>query len=285
MTEASWIGSGEEALANMGEQIRKNLEEVEAFLNELAGRDIVITATGGLGGLLLGGGLGLGVGMLAGSFVQREFRQSIEQAMRDVAYWTGKILEYMSQFGNPWSLRAAADAWDQQVGGKVTKLAAWFDVGYMDVDDHWTGPAAKAYSDLLPGQRDALTAMGELTKGIKEPLYQFAEHISNFWLGILTTLLATIAKLIKVANRTLTPDILSAPGEAIEAMVAGFLEVSKTLADSYTSFEAAIGKLHTALNNNAAFPRSLSSDAAGWPGPRGDVIADPAKWEGEPTDG
>lgn len=82
----------------------------------------------------------------------------------------------------------------------------------MLIDNYWSGPAATAYTDVVPLQSKALAAIKAATDDLDDALMKTAGGIIAFWLGIAAALAPFVIEQITAALAAL--GVVTAPAAA-----------------------------------------------------------------------
>src|SRR5262249_56184083 len=106
--------------------------------------------------------------------------------------------------GVPWTLYEHASAWADRVGEVASGLAGDANVDETKVDDWWQGVAATAYTNTLPRQSAALTAIKTATDELASSLTWAAIGIFPFWVAIAGAMTALLVELIADAPTAAT---------------------------------------------------------------------------------
>jgi len=203
-----------------------------------------------------------------------EFSHLLNRLGREVALF---VLEP----GVPWTLYEHASAWTDRVGEVASGLAGDANVDETKVDDWWQGVAATAYTNTLPRQSAALTAVKTATDELASSLTWVAIGIFPFWVAIASAMTALLVELIAEAATAATgvgvP--VAAAGAGISAAKAIAI-ISGAVAAFDTYLGVILGQctaMRENLDSNAAFPNG------GWPHPSVD-LSDGSLSDGDGTD-
>lgn len=186
---------------------------------------------------------------------------------RDLAEFAAQINRILdtvgtmiSQPGRPVTLWQAGEAWMEQVSPQAGNLVGTLTAAYMAADDAWKGPAATAYLDTLPAQKDAAAALHEVTGRVGITLQETALTIAAFWLGLLGAAVGLLAQLVGAAAAAATG--VGAPPAAVTALAA----TTRFLAMLTAMTLAALAALHEISGNQSTLVVALTDNAA-FPGP------------------
>ncbi|MEQ7008141.1 hypothetical protein ABN028_18380 [Actinopolymorpha sp. B17G11] len=252
--------------------IESGLESIRKTLESLHGLDIRTLAVGG-GAMLLGGPI-LGP-LVAGSAIallQDRFNDNIGDALEVLDNERRRIHGYLEGVGNPWRLNHAAGTWGSGIGLPVSEEAGRYGNSQMLLVDYWTGDAEKAYEDLLPDQKAALSHIAQIANGLNQPLTECASHVTQFWVRIGLTIARTLADVATALDNAATPDILSVPVEAAAALVKGVADALENFREMMANFMSSFAEVEALLNSSEAFP------GGHWPRSKA-VIGDPTRWD------
>jgi uncharacterized protein YukE len=173
--------------------------------------------------------------------------------MADIWHALGDILGHL---GSPATLYRTAGLWSTSVGGPVSEKVGTIDTGVLTVDDTWTGTAADAYRQLLPGQKAALAAVKTtFTDPIATGLSSLAKGIYIFWgalvaalAGLAAGIVGGLASSATILGLPATPFIIVAAAlVAAAAIAAGERNLGTTASDLKTT-------LQEKLSESTAFP-------------------------------
>jgi hypothetical protein len=182
-----------------------------------------------------------------------EFAVRIDQVLTTVG-------DMISHPGEPVLLWRAGQAWIDQVSPQAGNLVGTLTAAYMQADDAWKGPAATAYLDTLPAQKDAAAALHEVTGRIGITLQETALTIGAFWMALLGAVVGLLAQLVGAAAAAATG--VGAPPAAVVALSA----VARFLTMLAAMTVAAVAALHEISSNQTAMVIALTDNAA-FPGP------------------
>jgi hypothetical protein len=193
------------------------------------------------------------------------------------------IFEFITQPGVPWTLWNHGSDWSgPPIAGRISAQIAKSTLDQTRVDDFWQGPAADAYKNTLPRQKEALAKLVGYTKTIDDVLTRMAIAIGAFWLAILTGIIALVVELMGEGAAATTG--VGAPPAAAGAAVSlvKFLGIVSASLDVFYVFVMAntlpaIKDLHQDVSDASAFPDGQ------WPHPSID-LADASLSDGDPTD-
>ncbi|ROT26075.1 hypothetical protein EF879_25975 [Micromonospora sp. HM5-17] len=212
--------------------------------------------------------------------------QKLNNALNKLNELIKKFFEEIAKIflnpGWPFGLMSAGNDWTAKVGGPATQQAAKINEEQMRIDNHWQGPAAEAYSKVLPSQKDALNAIKTATDAIDSNLQKTAYGIFGLWAAIVIAVAMFVAEL--TAETAAAATVVGAPPAAagagastakvvglITAIVAAFVAYVGTLVDSLTS-------LRQTLASSAAFPGGK------WPKSTTSDFSDGSISDGDTTD-
>jgi len=181
------------------------------------------------------------------------FKTQIDKILDTV----GKMI---SEPGRPVTLWQAGDAWMEQVSPQAGNLVGTLTSAYMEADDAWKGPAATAYLDTLPAQKDAAAALHEVTGKVGITLQETGLTIAAFWMGLLGAVAGLLAQLLGASAAAATG--VGAPPAAVVAVAA----TTRFLAMLAAMTLAALAALHEISSNQSALVVALNDNAA-FPGP------------------
>jgi len=220
------------------------------------------------------------LGPLAGALRKdlAEFAAQIDRVLDAV----GKMI---SDPGRPVTLWQAGQAWLEQVTPQAGNLVGTLTAAYMEADDAWQGPAATAYLNTLPAQKDAAAALHEVTGKVGITLQETALTIAAFWLGLLAAVVGLLAQLVGAAAAAATG--VGAPPAAVVALTATarFLTMLAAMtAAAMAALREISGNQSTlvmALTDNAAFP---GPPAGNWPVSTTGRMSDGSMSDGDASD-
>ncbi|GAA4588493.1 uncharacterized protein YukE [Actinoplanes octamycinicus] len=187
-----------------------------------------------------------------------------------MADWWNFWREVAADPGSPSKLHARAADWTVQVGGPVSGQVQAVDSGRLGVDDNWDGAAAKAYRDLLPAQKDALTQIkATLTDSIGDAIESVATSLVVFWTALVVMIVPLVAAIAGATTSSATVigipvGVFIALGAAATAAVG--LNVAIMVLKS--SVDGATAKLRQKLGDDTAFGGGWPPTATGGPIPR-----------------
>lgn len=154
------------------------------------------------------------LGPLAG-----QTRDVLERYAELMRRFFSEIGRFLTRWGSPAALYRHGTAWTRQVGGPTQELVSRADLGQLQFDDYWSGPAATAYQGVVPLHSRALAAIKAATDDIDDALLKTAGGIVAFWLGIAAAvgpfLVEQIAALLAAAGVITAP--AAAAGSAASA--------------------------------------------------------------------
>jgi hypothetical protein len=153
-----------------------------------------------------------------------------------------EIGKFFTQPGVPWTLWAHGNDWSgEPIGGRVSKLVAKSTLDEIRTDDVWQGPAADAYRNTLPRQKDALAAIKAAADLIDSVLSKVALAIGAFWLAVAALILSLWVELTAESGAAATG--VGAPAAAAAAGI--------SLAKALALLGTAGGALYAFLANDA----------------------------------
>jgi len=176
--------------------------------------------------------------------------------MADIWHALGDILGHL---GSPDTLYRTAGLWSSTVGGPVSEKVGTVDAGLLTVDDTWTGTAADAYRQLLPGQKAALGAVKTtFTDPIATALSSLAKAIYIFWgalaaaiVGLAAGIVSGLASSATIIGLPATPFILVTAGlVAGAAIAAGEWNLGSTASDLNTTLQQKLAESTTYPNGH-----------------------------------
>lgn len=202
------------------------------------------------------------------------FQHLLDRLGREVAMF---VLEP----GVPWTLYEHASAWTDRVGTVASGLAGDANLDETKVDDWWQGVAANAYTNTVPRQSAALSAVKTTTDELASSLTWVAIGIFPFWVAIASAMTALLVELIAEVATAAT-----GVGAPVAAAGAG-LSAAKAIAiisGAVAAFDTYLGVI---LGQCTAMRENLASNAAfpngGWPHPSVD-LSDGSLSDGDGTD-
>ncbi|BCJ41089.1 hypothetical protein GCM10010168_46130 [Actinoplanes ianthinogenes] len=163
--------------------------------------------------------------------------------------------DVFANMGSPSQLKTIAYTWSDRVGSPVSSQVQAVDAGQLTVDDNWDGDAAKAYRDLLPAQKDALTQIkATLTDAIGDSLNSIADAIRVFWGTMIATCVPLVGGLIGAIGASGT--IIGIPAAVVAvlgAVITASIGMNIAIAMLKSSSESASSKLRQKLGEDTAF--------------------------------
>jgi hypothetical protein len=214
---------------------------------------------------------------------------ALRRDLAELAAQVQRVLDTVGEMirdpGDPVGLWRAGEAWTGQVSPHAGNLVGTLTAAYLRADDAWKGPAATAYLDTLPAQKDAAAALHEVTGRIGVTLQETAMTIAGFWIGLLAGALGLLAQLVMAAAGAAT-GVGAPPAAAVAlAATARFLAVVAALTVATVAVLREISANQTtlglALADNAAFP---GPPAGAWPVSTTDRLSDGSMTDGDGSD-
>lgn len=220
-------------------------------------------------------------------FDTEEWRRKLQTAYDDVV---AKIQDFglkaqgliIDMVGDPKGLVAIADDYSD-VSRDLGTVAGQINLNGLLVDDHWTGPAADAYKNMLVPQANALIGLQKALGSAHTVLYASAGGLVSLGVRTLTlvvdTALAVIAELSSVTDPSKWVGFLTETGfRVLEDAVNGlnaFLNAMVGFASDRLQDKAAIDQ---AMDGQNAFHPG-PHDGRGWPvSASSGTLDDPGSW-------
>jgi hypothetical protein len=169
--------------------------------------------------------------------------------LRKVLSEIGKVF---TQPGVPWTLWSHANAWLDDIGGKVDRWSQEVTPDRIASDDRWQGDAATKYMESVSAQKTALDQIKPATNDIQTALRLVAGAIVVFWGALLAFLITYIVEMVAAAGGIgsvigALPGVLLAAASTAKFWVAfGVLVVA--LGAAFTAFETQLGSLKSRLD-------------------------------------
>lgn len=181
----------------------------------------------------------------------------VGQRIKEFFVWLGDVIVHP---GRPWDLWSAGNDWSGgPVAGKVSDLVGKATLDETRVDDAWQGPAADAYKNTLPRQKEALSKVVTFAQQIDDALTKMAIAIGALWLAILGAILSAVIELI--AESAAASTVVGAPPAAagFAASTAKLLAIVSAALAAFFAFIVAntvpvMKSLHQNLYDDTAFP-------------------------------
>jgi hypothetical protein len=194
-----------------------------------------------------------------------------------------EIGKFFTQPGVPWTLWAHGNDWSgDPIGGRVSKLISKSTLDEVRADDVWQGPAADAYKNTLPRQKEALAAIKTAADLIDGVLAKVALAIGAFWIAIAALILSLVVELTVESGAAATG--VGAPAAAAGAGIslAKALALLGAAGSALYAFLAnaalsSMKDLHQQIFNDSAYPDGH------WPRSTSD-LSDGSLSDGDTTD-
>jgi hypothetical protein len=185
-------------------------------------------------------------------------RQVLQRFVDLMRRFFSEVGKFFTRWGVPWTLYHHGTTWTEQVGGPAHALVTQADTGQLGVDDYWTGPAATAYTGVVPLQSKALAAIKAATDELDDALMKTAGGIIAFWLGIAAALVPFVveqAAAALAALGVLTAPAAAAGSAASAAKTIGIVLAVVTAAITYlTTLYTQIRDLDQRFHNSDGLP-------------------------------
>jgi hypothetical protein len=251
------------------DDIEPLLRRIEELL-DLAVRRAARVAAGCRHWLRLLGGLGAALDRLAGE---------VERAADDVRAHLRTMLTHP---GDPAALWRAGERWRHAIAGPAAAHAAAFTAGARGADDHWRGPAAEAYTRILPSQRAALQHLHDTATATAASLQETAAALAAYWTAVAATLAALTTQLATAAAAMSTPGTAPA-GAALALAATSQCRTALELLDRALAAELGHARrvqtaLEAGLTSGPAFP------AGHWPRAAAESLTDASLTDGDGLD-
>ncbi|MCO1580007.1 hypothetical protein M8C13_30065 [Crossiella sp. SN42] len=169
-----------------------------------------------------------------------------------------KLNSIFDRPGSPAALRATGEAWTRHVGAVTDQLAGALRAERLATNDEWSGKAAKAYSDAVTLQNEALSVIKSITDGLHTSLVDAAAALESFW--------AALAAALKTLLWKLTLAIAACAGVATLPIGLGLaIEAASAFSDAMTSITQALTKFQTASAGQRAKLMQLVAGGKAYP--------------------
>ena len=181
----------------------------------------------------------------------------VGQRIVDFANWLADLITHP---GVPWTLWNHGSDWSgAPIAGKISNLVGKATLDETRVDDAWTGPAADAYKNTLPRQKEAMGKLVTYAQQIDDALTKMAIAIGALWLAILSAIIAALVEYLGEGAAASTG--VGAPPAAAAAGVstAKLLGIISGALDLFFGFIVVttlpvLKELRQNLTDNSAFP-------------------------------
>lgn len=209
-----------------------------------------------------------------------EVLAQIPPRIHDFVAW---LVDLFANPGVPWTLWNHGNDWSgPPVAGKLSNLVGKATLDETRVDDAWQGPAADAYKNTLPRQKEALGKLVTFAQQIDDALTKMGIAIGALWLAILTAITAFVIEVIVESGAAATGVGAPAAAGGLAASVAKVLAIVSGALDLFFAFVVAntlpvLKQLHQNLNDNSSFPDG------NWPRSTTD-LSDGSLSDGDTTD-
>lgn len=212
--------------------------------------------------------------------VVRLARGTLHPVRDNVRRASDMLKPYVENPGNPDHVIEVAKAWSDDVHGTISSLADWFSEKTLLVDDAWSGPAAKAYRDFLPGQHAAVSEVARRADVVKTTLTKLGVELEAFWMDLDTSISAAVVELASKSLGLFDVDAVDKAGELVERMNERIGVLIGKLGGAEATYIQAAAELTTMTNDNTLFPSGR------WPRPGalGGISADRSDWTPRPTE-
>ncbi|MEV8506290.1 hypothetical protein AB0368_15850 [Actinoplanes sp. NPDC051475] len=179
--------------------------------------------------------------------------------LRDLmAKFFDEIAKVVLNPGWPPGLYSTGNAWTSQVGGPISSLSGKLTTDQMRIDNFWTGPAADAYSAILPSQQKAVEAIKQATDVLDSNLTKAAAGIVVLWIGVIAAVASYLIELVAESGAAAT--VVGAPPAAAAAGVSTAKVIGLVIAAigvfaTYAALLAdSISTMRQTMYANSAFP-------------------------------
>jgi len=195
------------------------------------------------------------LGPFAGTI--RDVLAKIPQAIHDFVAW---LVDLITNPGVPWTLWNHGNDWSGgPIAGRLSNLVGKATLDETRVDDAWSGPAADAYKNTLPRQKEALTKMVTFAQEVDDALTKMAIAIGTLWLAILSAIIAAVVEYIAEGAAASTGVGAPPAAAGAAASTAKLLAVVSAALDLFFVFIVAntlpvLKDLRQSLSDNSSFP-------------------------------
>jgi hypothetical protein len=186
-----------------------------------------------------------------------EVLKQIPQRIQQFVEW---LIDLITNPGVPWTLWNHGNDWSgAPIAGKLSNLVGKATLDETRVDDAWQGPAADAYKNTLPRQKEALGKLVTYAQQVDDALTKMAIAIGALWLAILSAIIAAVVEYLGESAAAATG--VGAPPAAAGAAVstAKLLAIVSAALDLFFVFIVAntlpvLKELRQNLSDNSSFP-------------------------------
>jgi hypothetical protein len=189
--------------------------------------------------------------------VVRQLLERLAQLVKRVFDEVGRLL---GTPGDPIALWQTGSRWNNEVALHVGNPVGTLTADFMHGDDGWQGPAATAYRNVLPPQKQALQQVQTIAHQLGDSLHDVALRIAAFWVGLAVAAASFAAEMLAAA--ALSTGVATIPAGLTAAAAAS----SKFLAIMSGLILALSNLLISIVQAQARFGRQLADNAA-FPGP------------------
>jgi hypothetical protein len=212
--------------------------------------------------------------------VVRMVRGSLEPVRANVRQASDLLRPYVDNPGRPEHILEVANAWSADVHSTISSLTEWFTEKTLLVDDAWSGPAARAYRDFLPGQRAAVGEVARRADAVKETLTGLGVALQAFWTDLDTSISSAVVELASKSLGLFDVDAVDKAGELVERLNDRIGDLVGKLRGAEAIYIEAASDLTTMTNDNTLFP----SEQWPRPGALGGISADTSDWTPKPPE-
>jgi uncharacterized protein YukE len=181
----------------------------------------------------------------------------IPQRIHDFVAW---LVDLIMNPGVPWTLWNHGNDWSgAPVAGKLSNLVGKATLDETRVDDAWQGPAADAYKNTLPRQKEAVGKLVTYAQQVDDALTKMAVAIGALWLAILSAVISAVVEYIGESAAAATGVGAPPAAAGAAASTAKLLAVVSAALDLFFVFIVAntlpvLKQLRQNLNDNSSFP-------------------------------
>jgi uncharacterized protein YukE len=186
-----------------------------------------------------------------------EVLSQIPQRIHDLVAW---VFDLVTNPGVPWTLWNHGNDWSgTPIAGKISNLVSKATLDETRVDDAWQGPAADAYKNTLPRQKESLSKMVTFAQSIDDALTKTAVAIGALWLAILTAFISAVVEYLAESAAASTGVGAPAAAAGAAASTAKLLALVSAALDLFFVFIVAntlptLKDLRQDLMDNSSFP-------------------------------
>ncbi|MFI0468539.1 hypothetical protein ACH347_31025 [Saccharopolyspora sp. 5N102] len=181
---------------------------------------------------------------------------TLEQSIKPYNDGLQLIRNYLSHPGDADALRKASEAWNSEVGGVASDLAATISTQFLKADDAWEGKAAYTYKQTIPGQQEALKSIKTITDALMDALTELASAVTSFMsaIAIATGTLAAATGTLIMAGLASLPGLVVWFLSCATAVFASLSSAGEQLSSFAKTVRTQMAALKKQLENNATFP-------------------------------